>query len=170
MSRIFVSFVVLFFLAGRPFEFGRETAFFQEFLIPKPIVRIALGLNPEDVHIHASPGLKVYRAGDNYELLAEGASEVRVKSRTEGLVTINGELVSLDERTSLYFIPPNPQSYLTYSGKYYRGIFILRGGRRGAILVNVLNLEDYLKSVIPGKLSPYYFGEIEALKAQAIAA
>jgi stage II sporulation protein D len=170
MSRIVVSVVVLFFLAGRPFEFGRETAIFQEFLIPKPVVRIALGLNLEDVRIHASSGLKVYQAGENYKLLAGGASEVRVKGRTEGLVMVNDELVGLDERTSLYFIPPNPQSYLTYGGKCYRGIFILRGGRRGAILVNVLNLEDYLKGVVPGELSPYYFGEIEALKAQAIAA
>lgn len=198
-----LSFLGLFFLGGRPVEFGREKIFFQGFLIPKPVIRIALGLNLEGVHIHASSGMKIYRIAENYKLLAEDASEVRVgdfladgeapgyfntlnplgfpeagiirekvperTSKTQW-VMVNNELVDLDEETSLYFIPANAQSYLTYGGKYYRGIFILRGNPEGAILINVLNLEDYLKSVVPGELSPYYFGEIEALKAQAIAA
>ena len=46
----------------------------------------------------------------------------------------------------------------------------LRGSRKGILLINILNVEDYLKGVVPGELSPYAFGEIEALKAQAIAA
>jgi len=199
----FLSFLVLFFLGGRPVEFGQEKILFQEFLIPKPVIRIALGLNLEDVQIHASLGMKTYRVAENYKLLAEDASEVRVgdflidgaapgyiktlnplgfpeagiirekvpeRTSKPQLVMVNDELVDLDEGTSLYFIPANPQSYLTYSGKNYRGIFVLRGSLDGTILVNVLNLEDYLKSVVPGELSPYYFGEIEALKAQAIAA
>ena len=198
-----LSFLGLFFLVGRPVEFGQENVFFQRFLIPKPAVRIALGLNLEDVQIHASSGMKIYRVAEKYKLLAEDSSEFRVgdfladgeapgyfntlnplgfpeagiirekaperMSKTQW-VMVNNELVDLDEGTSLYFIPANPQSYLTYGGKNYRGIFVLRGNPEGAILINVLNLEDYLKSVVPGELSPYYFGEIEALKAQAIAA
>ena len=83
---------------------------------------------------------------------------------------IQGRLVNLDEDSALYLIPSNPQSYLTYDGRNYRGIFILRGSPRGTLLINVLNLEDYLKGVVPGELSPYIFGEPEALKAQAVAA
>jgi len=164
--------LVLFFLGGRPVEFGPETVFFQGFPIPKPVIRIALGLNLEDIHIHASSGLLIYQAAENYKSSAEDASEVRVGdylTEHQG-VMVNGKLVDLDEGMSLYFIPANPQSFLTYGGKYYRGIFVLRGGLAGAILVNVLNIEDYLKSVVPGELSPYHFGEIEALKAQAVAA
>jgi len=176
--------LVLFFVGGRPVEFGRETVFFQGFPIPKPVIRIALGLNLEDVHIHASSGMMIYRVAENYKLLAEDASEallgfpeawiireeVTERASKRPWVMVNDELVNLNGRTSLYFIPANPQSYLNYGGKNYRGIFILRGSRRGTILVNVLNLEDYLKAVVPGELSPYHFGEIEALKAQAIAA
>ena len=198
-----LSFLVLFFVGGRLAEFGREKIFFQGFLIPNPVIRIALSLNLEDVQIHASSGMKIYRVAENYKLLAEDSSEVRVEDfLTDGeapgyiktlnplgfpeaeiirekvperaskrpWVMVNDELVDLAERTSLYFIPANPQSRLTYGGKNYRGIFVLRGSLGGPILVNVLNLEDYLKSVVPGELSPYLFGEIEALKAQAIAA
>jgi stage II sporulation protein D len=36
--------------------------------------------------------------------------------------------------------------------------------------VNVLNIEDYLRGVVPNELSPLQFPQIEALKAQAVAA
>jgi len=256
----FMSFLVLFFLAGRPVEFGQEVTFFQGFLIQKPVIRIALGLDLEDALIHASSGMKIYQAAESYKLIADDVSEVQVKGHKEPLtekfliqvaqtrrreeadkiaaglrpritrsitvsegkdeklegiyqvrvgdfltrgealsfikgiaalgypeawiirqevtrgaskpqwVMIGGRLVDLNEDSALYLIPSNPQSYLTYGGKNYRGIFILRGSSRGTLLVNVLNLEDYLKGVVPGELSPYLFGEIEALKAQAVAA
>jgi stage II sporulation protein D len=260
MSKIIFSLLVLFFLGGKPVEFGRETVFFQEFPIPKPVIRIALGLNLDDVLIHASSGMVIYQAAENYRSLADDASDVWVKDLKEALaeiffvqvaqfrrrdeaeeiarnlrsridrpvsvaegrtddlegvfqvrvgdfltrgeasayisilntlgfpkawiireevpereskrpwVMVNDELVNLDGKTSLYFVPMNPHSYLNYGGKNYRGIFVLRGSLEGTILINVLNLEDYLISVVPGELSPYHFGEIEALKAQAIAA
>jgi len=256
----FLSFLVLFFVGGRPVEFGQETAFFQGFLIQKPIVRIALGINLEDIHVQAASGMKIYQAAENYKLLTEDVSEIRVKGHKDKLnekymiqvaqsrrrtdaekiagrlrplidravsisegkdddlegvfqvrvgdfitrgdalsflktliplgfpeawiireeitertskpqwVLINGSLVNLDAGTSLYLIPANPQSYLTFEGKNYRGIFVLQGSSRGTVLVNVLNLEDYLKGVVPAELSPLYFGELEALKAQAVAA
>jgi len=256
----FMSFLVLFFLGGRPAEFGQETTFFQGFLIAKPVIRVALGLDLEDVLVHASSGMKVYQAAESYTLMADDVAEVRVKgqkdqfnekfliqvaqtrrreeadavardlrpkitrsvtvsegkdeklegvfqvrvgdflTRGEALsfvkglsaigypeawiireevtrggsrpkwVMIGGRLVNLNADVALYLIPSNPQSYLTYDGRNYRGIFILRGSARGILLINVLNLEDYLKGVVPSELSPYYFGEIEALKAQAVAA
>lgn len=36
--------------------------------------------------------------------------------------------------------------------------------------MNILNLEDYLKGVVPLELSPDTFNALEALKAQAVAA
>jgi stage II sporulation protein D len=166
----FLSFLVLFFLGGRRVEFGREAVFFQEFPIPRPVIRIALDLNLEDVHIDASSGMKIYRVAEDYQLLAEDASEVRVKDGKDQGVRVNDELVDLDEGASLYLIPANPHGRLTYGGKNYRGIFVLRGSLKGTILINMLNLEDYLKGVVPGELPPHFFGEIEALKAQAVAA
>ena len=85
-------------------------------------------------------------------------------------VLIRNTLRPLGRDSVLYFIPSHPESLLSFNGRRYRGIFVLRGGSRGAVLINVLNLEDYLKGVVPGELSPDQFGEIEALKAQAVAA
>jgi len=83
---------------------------------------------------------------------------------------VASELKSLDRDSELYFIPANPQSYLTLNGKGYRGFLVLKGTPRGLVIVNYVNLEDYLKSVVPGELSPGQFNAIEALKAQAVAA
>ena len=85
-------------------------------------------------------------------------------------ILVNDELKSLHDETVLYFVPNNPQSYLSYNERNYRGIFILEASHKGIVLVNILNLEDYLKAVVPSELSPYTFREIEAHKAQAVAA
>ncbi len=85
-------------------------------------------------------------------------------------MVVGNELKSLDRASALYFIPANAQSYLTFNGKSYRGFLVLSGTPRGIVVVNYVNLEDYLKSVVPGELSPGQFNAIEALKAQAVAA
>ena len=77
---------------------------------------------------------------------------------------------TLDPDTVIYFIPSNPQSYLTYNGSQYRGILVLRATKKGLALINLLNLEDYLKGVVPKELSPEIFNAYDALKAQAVAA
>ncbi len=85
-------------------------------------------------------------------------------------ILVNDELKSLHDETLLYFIPSNPESFLSSNGRDYRGIFVLEATRKGIVLVNILNIEDYLKAVVPSELSPYDFHEIEAHKAQAVAA
>lgn len=85
-------------------------------------------------------------------------------------ILVDEELKSLSDETILYFIPSNPQSYLSFKERDYRGIFVLKTTARGIVLINILNLEDYLRSVVPSELSPYTYGELEAQKAQAVAA
>lgn len=100
-------------------------------------------------------------------ILREEITEERSKPRW---ILVEDELISLSDDSVLYFIPSNPQSFLSYNGRDYRGIFVLKATPKGIVLVNILNLEDYLQSVVPSELSPYSFNEIEAHKAQAVAA
>jgi stage II sporulation protein D len=83
---------------------------------------------------------------------------------------IADELKPLGRESTIYFIPGNPESFLSLNGRSYRGFLIMKGSRKGIVLINVVNLEDYLKSVVPGELSPGQFNALEALKAQAVAA
>ncbi len=255
-----IAFLVLFFFGGKPVEFGQENSFFHGFLIRKPIIRIGLGVNIENILIQASSGMKIYEAGLSYRLLAEDVKEIRVRGRREKLtekflllvgqsekkeeaerlalqlrsridqklyvrpdkrsrgeetyqvlvgdfltrgealgfikrlneagfkeawivseevteeeshplwVLVNDELKTLHKDTVIYFVPSGSQSFLSYNDRQYRGIFVLKASPKGLVLVNILNLENYLKGVVPRELSPYHYGAFEALKAQAVAA
>ncbi len=259
--RYFIFFLLcLFVFAGVPEEFAEDKSFFHGFVIPKPIIRIGLGVNLSDVKISSSSGVKVYEAKENYKLIADNVDEVWIKGNKEKLnekfliqvvqsekkedaeiiaqelrtkieskvsvaqstedgaadtyqvlvgdfrtrqdalsyikklnslgiedtwilreniteeesrplwLLVNDELKSLNDDTVLYFIPSHARSFLSFKGRDYRGIFILQSTRKGVVLINVLNLDDYLKGVVPSELSPYQFSELEAQKAQSIAA
>lgn len=254
------AFAVLFFLGGKPPEFGSENQFFQGFLIQNPVIKIGLGVNLEEINIQASSGMKVYEVGSDYRLLAQDVDEIQVKGhkepltekfmlqvaqtakkeeaeklaarlrpeagkkvyvvsggdgKSEGLyqvrigdfltrgealsyikainrqgigeawilreevteershplwALVGDELETLNNETVVYFIPSDEESYLSYKGNRYRGILVLRASPKGLVLVNILNLENYLKGVVPEELSPDRFHGYEALKAQAVAA
>jgi peptidoglycan hydrolase-like amidase len=260
-SKYFIgAFAVLFFLGGKPPEFGHENQFFQGFLIQNPVIKVGLGINLEEINIQASSGMKVYEVGSDYRLLAQDVDRIQVKGNKEPLterfmlqvahtakkeeadklaarlraevgkkvyvvaggeskaenlyqvrigdfltrgealssikdlnrlgigeawiikedvtvershplwVLVGDKLETLNNETVIYFIPSDEESYLSYSGRRYRGIFVLRGSPKGLVLVNILNLENYLKGVVPEELSPDRFRGYEALKAQAVAA
>lgn len=60
---------------------------------------------------------------------------------------------------------------LETEGRTYRGALEVFGNSRHTLtIVNELPLEEYLRGVVPNELSPTTFGQIEALKAQAVAA
>ncbi len=83
---------------------------------------------------------------------------------------IDHRLLSLGSEADLYFIPTHQEGFLSLDGRNYRGLFLLKNTPGGLSLVNILNLEDYLKGVVPLELSPETFNALEALKAQAVAA
>ncbi len=67
--------------------------------------------------------------------------------------------------------PSSPDAVITYAGKTYRGSILIkpRSGEQPAFLViNILDMEDYLLSVVPSEM-PSNWNQ-EALKAQTIAA
>ena len=60
---------------------------------------------------------------------------------------------------------------LEVDNRAYRGALEVFGNtRRTLTLVNELPQEEYLRGVVPNELSPVTFGQVEALKAQAVAA
>jgi stage II sporulation protein D len=88
-----------------------------------------------------------------FVLLASGSAPLRVDSR------------------KLAAVPSQAAALLEIDGRPYRGYLEVSLNGSGSLTVtNVLNLEDYLRGVVPAELSPEAFPELEALKAQAIAA
>lgn len=67
-------------------------------------------------------------------------------------------------------VPQRGDEPLSLDGVEYRGVFEARVNEGAVTAINVLGLEDYVRGVVPNELSPKGFPEIEALKAQAVAA
>ncbi len=72
---------------------------------------------------------------------------------------------------TLYAVPASTSAFIEVDGRPYRGYLeIFVNASNLFTVVNVVNLEDYLKGVVPAELSPAVFPEKEAIKAQALAA
>jgi stage II sporulation protein D len=60
---------------------------------------------------------------------------------------------------------------LPHDGTRYRGSLMVFLNERGRLnVINELPLEDYLRGVVPREMGPYVFDQLEALKAQTVAA
>lgn len=76
-----------------------------------------------------------------------------------------------EDLTFATVVPETAGEPITVDSVPYRGLLELRPGDDGTLtVVNVLDMEDYLRGVVPNELSPQAFPQIEALKAQAVAA
>lgn len=78
----------------------------------------------------------------------------------------------LDVRGAVVFASDDPErSPVRFNEKAYRGRLEVFANTRGSLtVVNVVALEDYVRGVVPNELSPGGWPELEALKAQAVAA
>jgi len=119
-------------------------------------------------------------------------SDIRSVSRENSIVALNANKTIASSEDSIILAPVQPaiESFgkrneetipakksidrppaLKVNGKDYRGEIQLMINRRGRInVVNSLPLEQYLRGVVPLELSPGSFPQLEALKAQAVAA
>lgn len=90
--------------------------------------------------------------------------------RAAGMAAIVSDKIVASSDDEL-IITPAASAAVRVGGKDYRGSIHLVLNPRGRInVVNALPLEEYLRGVVPLELPPGAYPEIEALKAQAIAA
>ena len=108
-----------------------------------------------------------------YEVIGEQRADRLFVEVTPGSVTLSAPRGNATEvighGTGFRLIPQRKWLYLDQTA--YRGaldIFINPLGE--AVVVNDLSLEDYLRSVVPGELGPQKYPDLEALKAQCVAA
>ena len=108
-------------------------------------------------------------------------SDKRVAYYSGKPVTIAGEKQTLalyddKQRTLDYDMdriiisPRGKNPRLVYDGKEYRGLMELTSSSGQIRLVNIVYVEDYLKGVVPLEIGPTPKEQIEAIKAQAVAA
>jgi len=87
-----------------------------------------------------------------------------------GVVRLNPASGEVVEATGEVVLQPARDWPVAVGKRRYRGRLRLRSGEGGLLLINEVNLEAYLRGVVPAEMGPWVFPELEALKAQAVAA
>jgi stage II sporulation protein D len=144
----------------------------------EPIVRIGLTQNAASVTIRSASEFMIERrttrSATFASTLALDPSSTGALQRADlhyrMTVTLDGDVVLVIAPGQRVRIEP-PAAPLEIDTRAYRGALEVFGNsRRTLTVVNELPLEDYLRGVVPNELNPTTFGQLEALKAQAVAA
>jgi stage II sporulation protein D len=102
-------------------------------------------------------------------LLQAGFGEQRKSAAAAVGVVVRGEGDETLQGAAVRVVPLDPDP-VRVGGKAVRGEIELRPGTSGAAVINVVNIEEYLRGVVPAEMGPRAFPLLEALKAQAVAA
>jgi stage II sporulation protein D len=68
------------------------------------------------------------------------------------------------------YVKPGAEEFVSVSGKAYRGIMLFKAVEGGVAAVNILDIDDYIKGVLPSEIGRLGPEQLEAYRAQAIAA
>jgi stage II sporulation protein D len=139
----------------------------------KPVAHAADAGAKSDVT--AAAALDARRSDSTPGVAAAGVrltSRAAAPLRGEALYAPGSSKPLLDLRAPVVFSSADPEQHpVRYNEKPYRGRLEVFANTKGALtVVNVLTLEDYVRGVVPNELSPGGWPELEALKAQAVAA
>src|SRR2546421_7685354 len=145
-----------------------------------PKIRIGLAQNAATVSVRSSDDFTIQQnrtrtAKFSMILSVDPAISSRTLTKNDlqyrALVEIDGGRILILAKTERIRIESRGASPIEVDNRRYRGAIEVFGNARNALtVVNELPVEDYLPGVVPNELSPTTFGEIEALKAQAVAA
>ena len=143
----------------------------------EPTVRIGLNQNASTVNVRSSSPFTVQQTSTRtakFSMVLALDPGARALSRADLQYRM---VVELDGGV-LFVLPPSTKvriepaaGPIEFDNHTYRGILEVFGNARNTFtVVDELPLEAYLPGVVPNELSPTTFGELEALKAQAVAA
>jgi stage II sporulation protein D len=145
-----------------------------------PTVRIGLTQNAATVSLRSTDAFTIQQnltrtAKFSMILAVDQAASDRVLTRNDlqyrALVEIDGGKILVIPKSEKVRVEPRSSAPIAVDNRTYRGAIEVFGNSRNSFtVVNELPLEDYLLGVVPNELSPTTFGELEALKAQAVAA
>ena len=118
---------------------------------------VGTNVNGRMIDVHTNKTVCTSDAMKGY-VLVPYKNEIAVKS--------GGHYYSLG--TDSIVLKPDTNGYVSTKGKWYHGKLMVRVSNGKLIVINDIDLENYLKGVVPSEMPPSW--EMEALKAQAIAA
>lgn len=118
---------------------------------------IGTNVNGRMIDVHSNKTVCTSDAMKGY-MLVPYRNEIAIRSG-ENFYSLGTDSIVLKTDTT---------GYVSTKGKWYRGTLAIRNINGNLTVINDIDLENYLKGVVPSEMPPSW--EEEALKAQAIAA
>ncbi len=146
-----------------------STAGTVAFSADRGVYRVLLGTFPDRPAAEAFA--ETVRAGGPDALVVAGSVAAPAAGAAPA-ITVTGEDGSARRLASpVDVFPADPEARILLDGKPYRGSLRILVNARGLLnVVDRVDLEEYLYGVVPAEMGPKRFDELEALKAQAVAA
>jgi stage II sporulation protein D len=138
------------------------------FFVPGKMIRVALRRNISRAELQVSDNVEVHSRSLSGPARCSGRLLVEKRNSIAAAISVNGGSPH-EVALPCTLIAVNQSNLFGLEGKRYRGSFIICG--RGSFsIVNLMAVEEYLRGVLPIEMGKSGMEEIEALKAQAVAA
>ena len=145
-----------------------QTAGVVAFSADRGVYRVLLGSFADRAGAEALAE-KIRAAGEEAVVVEGRAAPSPATAAVLSVVVEDGAARRLASPVDVY--PSDADSRVVYDGKPYRGSLRIAVNPRGLVnVIHRLDLEEYLYGVVPAEMGPKRFDEVEALKAQAVAA
>lgn len=134
-------------------------------------IRIGLQTRVSEALIGCLSNSAIFDAKNNHPMIKLKAKQKYIVFAKDNNICIkkkSTDAIYETKQDSIFIIPITANSLMYAKDRWYRGSLKLIAKGNCITVVNVVNLEDYLKSVVPSEM-PASWSE-EALKAQSIAA
>ncbi len=136
-----------------------------------PFVRVLLEDNADHVTASADDSYAIECLSGGKQSVYYSSQQVTVRRDQGGLTALNNRggviQANLDE---VNIIPRGNNNRVRLDNKRYRGILKILPNGGNVELINIVYMEDYLRGVVPPEIGKRAEDEIEAVKAQAVAA
>lgn len=130
----------------------------------EPVLRILLYESENPLYIS---GTGIYYAvdseGKRYKFFADNILKIE-KNNERSVIYLDGKKTNIFLPLVFY---PEENYFLKVQGKRFRGKIEIDAFLR---VINLIKVEDYLRSVVPLEIGSPFFSNFEALKAQAVCA
>ena len=136
-----------------------------------PLIRVGITLDSSRTVISAPVEFEVQSVNGRALAAAKVGETWTFFTNEEGQITATSNGTTVVQAPPPLKVVPRDLSFVTIDGRTYRGQVLLLAPRAGRIsAINVVDMEAYLLGVVPREMGKRPATEIEALKAQAVAA
>lgn len=136
-----------------------------------PFVRVLLDDSSDRFKIKADASFAIECLYEGQQVVFFSNRQVTIKNSQGRLAVLSHKGVPIEEALDeVNIIPRGRDNLISVDGRKYRGLVKALPTGQNVEIINVVYMEDYLRGVVPPEIGKRDEQEIEAVKAQAIAA